>query len=140
MKFRDYFSLKHILFAVVLMALMVLMAIRQSNNTVKVYFENTEVQVFSAKYSLAIPYDIIESAQLVDLPFEGERVTDAFDDDTLRAGVWNNEIWGEYHIVADLDAENCIEVKLNDGQTFVFSRKDNATTEADYQTLTGYLK
>ena len=140
MKFRDYFSLKHILFAVVLMALMVLLAIRQSNNTVKVYFENTEVQVFSAKYSLAIPYDIIESAQLVDLPFEGERVTDAFDDDTLRAGVWNNETWGEYHIVADLDAKNCIEVKLNDGQTFVFSRKDNATTEADYQTLTGYLK
>ena len=140
MKFRDYFSLKHILFAIVLMSLMVLLAIRQSVNTVKVYFENTEVQVFSAKYSLAIPYDIIESAQLVELPFEGERVTNAYDDETLRAGVWNNETWGEYHIVADLDAKNCVDVKLNDGRIFVFSRKDNATTQADYQTLTEYLK
>ena len=140
MKFRDYFSLKHILFAVVLMALMVLLAINQSVNTVKVYFESTEIQVLSAKYSLAIPYDMIVSAQLVDLPFEGERVTSAYDDETLRAGVWNNETWGEYHIVADLDAKNCIEVRLTDGRIFVFSHKDNATTEADYQTLTSYLK
>ena len=140
MKFRDYFSLKHILFAVVLMALMVLLAINQSVNTVKVYFESTEIQVISAKYSLVIPYDIIESAQLVDLPFEGERVTNAYDDETLRAGVWNNAVWGEYHIVADLDAKNCIEVKLNDGRIFVFSHKDNNTTQADYQTLTEYLK
>ena len=140
MKFRDYFSVKHILFAIGLMGLMVVLAIRQSNNTVKVYFEATEVQVFSAKYSLAIPYNIVQSAELVDLPFEGDRVTNAFDDETLRAGVWNNETWGEYHIVADLDATNCIEVRLNDGRIFVFSRKDNATTQADYQTLTEYLK
>ena len=129
MRFRDYFSLKHILFAIVLMGLMVLLAINQSANTVKVYFENTEVQVISAKYSLAIPYDIIQSAELVDLPFEGERVVHAYDDDTLRAGVWNNETWGEYHIVADLDAKNCIAVRLNDGRLFVFSHKDNATTD-----------
>ena len=64
MKFRDYFSLKHILFAVVLMALMVLLAINQSVNTVKVYFESTEVQVLSAKYSLA-------EKKLVDISYCG---------------------------------------------------------------------
>ena len=140
MRFRDYFALKHILFATALMGLMILFAIRQSNNTVKVYFEQDQVVATSAKYSLGMPYDQIASAKLTELPFEGDRVASAYDDDTLRAGVWNNETWGEYYIVCDLDAKNCIEVTLTDGRIFVFSRKDNATTEADYQTLLEHLK
>ena len=140
MRFRDYFSVKHILFATVLMGLMIFFAFRQSNNTVKVYFEQDQVVATSAKYSLGMPYDQIASAELKELPFEGDRVASAYDDETLRAGIWNNDTWGEYYIVADLDAKNCIVVTLDDGRIFVFSRKDNATTEADYQTLMGCLK
>ena len=140
MRFRDYFSVKHILFAIGLMGIMVLFAIRQSNNTVKVYFEADQVVVTSAKYSLGMPYDQIASAQLKELPFEGERVSNAYDDDTLRAGIWNNETWGDYHIVADLDAKNCIEVTLDDGRIFVFSHKNDATTEEDFRQLQQYLQ
>ena len=140
MRFRDYFSVKHILFATALMGLMIFFAVRQSNNTVKVYFEEDQVVATSAKYSLGMPYDQIASAELTAIPFEGDRVASAYDDDTLRAGVWHNETWGEYYIVADLDAKNCIVVTLNDGRIFVFSHRDNATTEADYQTLMGHLK
>lgn len=140
MKFRDYFSIKHILFAIGLFAVMMLFAVNQSNNSVKVYFEDTEVQATSAKYSISIPYDMIVSAELVTLPAEGERVLDAYDDGTLRAGIWQNEVWGEYYIVADLDVKTCIEVTLDDGRIFVFSRKNEDTTAEIFAELQSHLE
>ena len=74
------------------------------------------------------------------LPEPGERLADAYDDDILRAGVWQNETWGEYIIVADLDATNCIKMDLNDGRTLVFSRKNNEATEKDFAELQNFLK
>ena len=140
MRFRDYFSLKHILFAVVLMALMVLFAIRQSNTTVKVNFREESVNVTSNKYSMTILYDDIADAELITLAEPGERLADAYDDDILRAGVWRNDTWGDYIIVADLDADTCILLHLNDGRVLVFNRKDNTATAQDYETLLTYLK
>ena len=139
MKFRDYFSVKHILFAVGLMAVMLFFAMRQSDNVVKVYFEDTNVQVTSSKYSMSIQYADIRSAELTDLAEGGERIADAFDDDILRAGVWRNDTWGEYIICADLDTTNCIVVTINDGRTMVFSRKNDATNAELYQTLQTHL-
>lgn len=139
MKFRDYFSWKNFLFATFLMAIMILFAIRQSNNMVKVSFADTEVYVSSARYSLTIPYDMIASSELTALPEPGERGADAYDDDILRAGVWTNDVWGEYYIVADLDVMNCIVTELEDGRIFVFNRKNDASTAEDYETLQSYL-
>ena len=139
MKFRDYFSVKHILFAVVLMALMLLFAVRQSNNTVKVYFDQQTVDVTSAKYSMSIQYSDIVSAELVALPEAGEKVADGYDDDILRAGVWKNDTLGEYIIVADLDVDTCILIQIQDGRTLIFSRKNLKATTEDYNTLLTYL-
>ena len=140
MKFRDYFSLKHILFAVVLMGLMLLFAFRQSNNTVKVNFGQDAVSVTSAKYSMSIQYADIAEAELTQLPEAGERTADAYDDDILRSGVWTNSTWGEYIIVADLDVHTCIRLTLEDGRVLVFSRKNDAATAEDFATLQTYLK
>jgi hypothetical protein len=139
MKFRDYFSLKHILFAVVLMAIMLFFAIRQSNNTVKVYFEDTNVQVTSSKYSMTIQYADILSAELVPVEAAGEKIADTYDDDILRAGTWRNAVWGEYSICADLDTTNCIVLTIDGGRTLVFSRKNDETTAEIFQTLQTYL-
>lgn len=139
MRFKDYFSLKHILFAVVLMALMIGFAVRQSENMVKVYFEDAEVQVVSSRFSMAIPYDMIDSADLAELAEPGEKISNGYDDDIIRSGLWKNDTWGEYNIVADLDATNCITVRLTDGRIFVFNRKDNAETFRIYETLLTYL-
>ncbi len=139
MKFRDYFSLKHILFAVGLIALMLFFAIRQSNNTVKVYFSEEMVEVTSAKYSMSIRYEDIVSAQLTDLAEDGERIDYCYDDSTLRAGIWHNDTWGDYIIVADLDTSNCILIEIEDGRTLVFSRKNDKTTIEDFETLQSYL-
>lgn len=139
MKFRDYFSVKHILFAIGVVALMLVFATCQSNNTVKVYFEDTNVQVISSKYSLTIQYADIVSAELADLAEAGEEIRDSYDDEILRAGVWRNNTWGEYIICADLDTTNCIVVTINDGRTMVFSRKNDATNAELYQTLQTHL-
>ena len=139
MKFRDYFSVKHILFAIGVVALMLVFATCQSNNTVKVYFEDTNVQVISSKYSLTIQYADIVSAELADLAEAGEEIRDSYDDEILRAGTWRNAVWGEYSICADLDTTNCIVLTIDGGRTLVFSRKNDETTAEIFQTLQTYL-
>ena len=141
MKFRDYFSLKHILFAAALLLIMMLFAIRQSNNMVKVYFEDTQLEIVSSKYTMTVGYDEILSAELVTAPDPGEkRDEDAWDDDLIRTGNWKNEAWGEYCVCADLDPTNCIVLHLDDGSTYVFSRKSNATNQELYEKLQEHLQ
>ena len=143
MKFWQSFSKKSIirqlLFGLFLFAVMIPIAILDSNTQVSVKFYDTSVYIKSDKYTMDIPYDIIEEARLEPLPEPGERIDYSFDNDVLRAGVWNNDTWGEYHIAADLDAGNCIAAYLNDGRIFVFSSKNNEKTEKLYQDLLTHL-
>ncbi|MBR5125651.1 MAG: hypothetical protein IKU68_02845 [Oscillospiraceae bacterium] len=139
MRFKDYFSLKNLFFSVALFAILIPFAIRDSNNQVKVYFDDASVRTTSNKYTLTIPYGDIVSAELTDLAEPGQKVTDGYDDDILRAGLWQNETWGEYHITADLDATNCILITLNDGRVFVFSSVNNETTAEHFETLQSHL-
>ena len=139
MRFKDYFSLKHILFAVVLFAVLLPFAVRDSNKQVKVSFDNTTVYTSSNRYSLSVDYSQIESAQLVPLAEAGQKVEDGYDDDILRAGKWQNGTWGEYYITADLDTTNCVAICLKDGRLFVFSSKDDATTASLYEELLTHL-
>lgn len=139
MKFRDYFSLKHILFAVAIFAILIPFAIRDSNNQVKVSYDDTNVYANSNKYNLTIPYEDIASVELTDLAAPGEKVSDGYDDDILRAGMWKNDTWGEYYVTADLDTTNCVLITLKDGRLFVISTKDNTATEEVYTTIASKL-
>ncbi len=139
MRFKDYFSIKHILFAVFLFAILMPFAIRDSNNQVKVSFDDTSIYTSSNKYSMTIRYDQIDSIELTDLADAGEKVEDGYDDDILRAGKWHNDAWGEYYITADLDTSNCVVMHLKDGRIFVFSSKDNNTTAQYFETLQSHL-
>ena len=141
MKFRDYFSLKHIIFALVLLTIMFLFAIRQSNNMVKVYFEDEHLEVVSSKYSMTVGYDEILSAELITMPHQGEKADDdAWDDDLIRTGNWINDTWGSYCVCADLDTSNCIVLHLDDGSTYVFSRKSDATNRKLFEELQTHLQ
>ena len=139
MKFRDIFSLKHILFAIVLVALMMLFAINHSNNMVKVKFQEDAVRITSSEYSMTLDYADIASASLEDLFEAGQQKENAYDDEMLRAGVWENDAWGTYYICADLDASLCIVARLHDGRVFVFSRKNNAETQKLYDELLTHI-
>lgn len=136
MKFRDFFSLKYILFALLIFAVMIPFIIIQSNNTVKIDLDETEVFIRSSRYRMLIDYDIIESLELQPLAEAGEEISDdSFEDGVVRYGEWKNDAWGTYSVCADLDVDNCIVARLDDGRIFVFNRKNNAETETIYQQL-----
>ena len=140
MKFRDYFSLKHIVFAVLLFALLIPIALWDSNTQVKVSFDDTSVYAKSDRFGMTIGYDLIKTAALESLAAEGVKVNeDAFGDDIIRTGLWKNDTWGEYNICADLDTSVCVVAYLHDGRVFVFSQKDDATTEEVFKTLQSHL-
>lgn len=140
MKFRDYFSLKHIIFAVVLIALMIVFAIRHANTLVRVDLDDTTCTITSAKYTIKVDYAEIESAELVPFVEDGnEKVANTFNDDLLRTGIWKNDTWGEYMMCSYLETEKCILLHLEDGTTVVFSHKSLKATTETYQQLLTYI-
>ena len=143
MKFWQSFSkesvLRQLIFVLVLFAILIPVAIWDSDTQVKVTFDSASLLVSSDKYNMSIQYSDIASAELVELAESGEKVEDAWDNDIIRAGVWKNDTWGEYIIVADLDVDTCIVLRLHDGRTLVFSRKNEKTTENMYETLLSHL-
>lgn len=143
MKLREVFqtkqTIKQLLFVVFLFAIMIPIAIWDSNTQVKVKFSETQVVVRSDRYSMTIPYDMVEDVQLQDLADAGEELEGGSDNDIIRIGPWHNDAWGDYYICADLDAGNCIVVTLDDGRIFVFSRRDDAATAEDYESFREHL-
>ena len=135
MKFRDYFSLKHILFAVFLFAVLIPIAMWDSGTQINVYFQETGMNITSDKYSMNVQYEQIATAELAPLAEAGEKVQDGYDNDIIRCGVWKNDTWGEYYANIDPDTANCIVLTLTDGRTFVFSYKSTSATEETYETL-----
>ena len=135
MVFTKKAALRQFLFVVFLFALLIPFAIWDSNAQVKVTFDEDSAYVKSDKYTMDIQYGDIVSVELTDLADAGEGVMSSFDNDIIRTGVWKNDAWGEYYIVADLDATNCVLVRLSDGRQFVISQKNNEKTEEIYETL-----
>ena len=139
MKFRDYFSLKHILFAVFLFAILIPIAMWDSGTQINVYFQETGMNITSDKYSMNVQFEQITSAELAPLADAGEKVEDGYDNDIIRCGVWENDTWGEYYANIDPDTSNCVVLTLDDGRTFVFSCKDDKKTAELYDKLLTYL-
>lgn len=139
MRFRDLFSKKQFFFAIFIFALLIPLALWDSNTQVKVTFETDAIYIKSDEYNMSIEYGDIVSAELTDLAVPGEQIEDCVDNDIIRTGKWRNETWGEYYICADVDATNCIALRLEDGRLFIFSRKDNEETAGIYETLQTYL-
>lgn len=137
-KFWKLVSIKHLIFGSVIMAVVIMLSFYESANRVKVSFHEAAVDIHSSKYSMNIPYEMVDSIELVDLPDRGEPVKGT-DDMAIRVGSWINNVWGNYYICADLNATNCIVTKLNDGRIFVFSRLNNEETADIYKTLQSYL-
>ena len=138
--FRSHAVIKQLLFVLALFALLIPMAILDSNSQVKVRFDSDVVFVKCDRYNMTIQYSDIAQAELTELPEAGEPIADCRDDNIIRCGVWNNDTWGEYTIVADADATNCVKLTLNDGRILVFNRKNNEATEKDFVELQGFLK
>ena len=131
--------LRQFIFVLVIFAILLPVAIWDSSTQVRSRFSDTSVSFISDEYTMNIPYELIASAELTALPDAGEKVENGFDNDILRAGVWTNSTWGEYHACIDLDAENCIVIHLTDGRTFVVSQANGKKTEDVYNKLLTHL-
>ena len=137
-KFWQLVSKKDFFFILAIFIGVIIMSFFESANKVQVVFGSDAVDIAAPRYSMNIPYEMVDSVELVPMPDAG-KVTQGNDDMTCRTGSWKNEVWGEYFVCADLDASDCIVARLKDGRIFVFSRKDNASTAQDYETLQSYL-
>lgn len=131
-------SVRDLVFVILLFGLTVLFSMCESANLIKVNFGDEVLAIHSSDYSMNIAYTDIASMELVESPVLGTPV-DGKNNDALRSGVWQNDIWGEYHLCFDTDANHCIAVHLDDGRTFVFNRKDDQETKAIYDELLTYL-
>ena len=114
-KFWKLVSKKHLIFGVLLFAAVIALSLHQSAEAVSVTFGDSAVDITASRFSMNIPYDMVEYAQLEEIPDRGD-VIDGSDDMATRTGQWVNDTWGEYFICADLDASNCIAVHLNDDE------------------------
>lgn len=138
-KVKKLVPLKHVIFVLVLMVATVAIAFYDSAEDIKVSVEAESVTIKAKGYSMNIPYEMIESLELADMPEKGDIISGK-DDFVVRTGNWKNDAWGEYHICADLDATKCIVAHLNDGRVFVFSRKSNKETTTIFETLQAYVE
>lgn len=127
--------LRQFVFSLVIIALLIPMAIWDSNTQVKVNFYDEDMLIKSDRYKMSVRYDQIANAELTELAEPGEKVKDGFDNDIVRTGTWTNEAWGEYSINADPDTNTCVKLTLTDGRIFVFSSKDDEKTAELYDTL-----
>lgn len=137
-KVKALVSWKYLISGLVFIVLAVCLSFIDSADDVKVSFDTDSLTVTSKLYNMKISYDEIERAELTQIVDRGENI-DGKDNLTLRTGKWKNDVWGEYHICADLDCTNCIVLHLTDGSTYVFSRLSNKETEALHAELLTHI-
>jgi len=137
-KFWQIVSKKDFIFGLIILALVVVFSFKPSNK-VRFSFGEDSVDIRSTKFSMNIPYDMVDRCTLEEKPEMGEKV-DGYTDDIIQTGVWKNEAWGEYTACIEVYTDNCIVIQLTDGRYFVVSRRDNEETEVVYETFQSYLK
>jgi hypothetical protein len=135
--FWNYISKKDLIFGLIILVLVIVMSFKPSNK-IRFYFEEDSVDIKTTKYSMNIPYDMVESLELVSKPDMGTKI-DGYTDNIIANGLWKNDVWGEYTACVEVYTDNCILVHLTDGRLFVLSRRDNEETQRVYEEFLTYL-
>ena len=133
-KLKYLFKWRDLAFTVLLFGLILGIAFCKGQNLVEVTFGEKAVDIASAKYSMNIPYDMIESVELAEI-CEDDKLVNARADMALRTGQWSSAVWGEYSACVDMQTQVCVLVHLHDGRCFAFSSKSDAFTRQACETL-----
>lgn len=131
-------SKKDLIFGLIILTLVIVISIFRPSKNVKAVFDETSVDIKSTQFSMNIPYDMVESLELTDLPELGENV-DGYNNQVIQTGLWKNDTWGEYQSCLDLACETCVVVHLIDGRIFVISRQDQEATAEFYEEFQTHL-
>ena len=137
-KFKKLVSIRDLVFISIIFVLVFVFSFIEAANKVKVDFGEDALTVKSSRYAMTVGYDEIVSSEYLLLP-EGGELLEGKDDTTVRTGHWKNDTWGEYYICADLAAEHCIVLHLDDGSTYVFSRRSSDMTQELFQELQTHI-
>ena len=137
-KFWQTISKKDFIFGIIILALVVILSFKPSNK-VRFTFGEDSVDIKTTRYTMNIPYHMIDSAELVQKPNMGQKV-DGFTDDIIATGIWANEAWGEYTACIEVATDNCIIIGLTDGRSFVVSRRDNEETQKVFEELQTHIQ
>ena len=136
-KFWYVVSKKDFIFGLVVFALAILISLKPSNK-VRVKFDESSVDIVTTKYSMNIPYNLVDSVSLMDKPELGTQI-DGYNDNIVAYGVWENDTWGEYTACIEGATDNCIAIHLTDGRIFVISRRDNEETQRVFEEFQAYV-
>ena len=137
-KLKYLFKWRDLIFALLMVSIVLVFAFCAGEDLMEVTFGEDAVDIVTAKYSMNIPYDMVESIE-IDTYSKSDEDVDGRDDMVLRSGIWMNEKWGEYYACLDLQTENCIVVHLNDGRIFVFSHQSDKTVAEEFETFQSHL-
>lgn len=137
-RFFNSYAGRYTVFGLCLFLVVIGFSMVESHFRIDVALNDTEIVVNSNRYNMQVQYDLIASAELVEMPDRGERV-DGKDETSIRYGIWTNDTWGEYVVIAIPNATNCIVMHLNDGRTFVFNARSNDYTAELYAQLQSHL-
>lgn len=137
-KFWKLVSKRDLIFVTVIFVAVIIFSFVESANKVTVKFGETAVDINAPKYSMNVPYEMVESIELASIADAGENV-DGRDDMVTRTGTWRNDDWGEYFACIDLQTSQCIVIHLDDGRIFVFSRRSDKETASVFETFQSYL-
>ena len=136
-KFWQVVSKKDLIFGIIVLILALIISFKPSNK-VRFSFGEDAVDIKTTKYSMNIPYDMIDSVALTDKPDMGKKAG-GFTDDIVATGLWQNEAWGEYTACIEVATDNCIVINLTDGRIFVVSRRDNEETQKIFDQFQLYV-
>ena len=138
-KLKSLFRWRDLGFTVLLFGIILAIAFIRGGNLVEVTFGDTAVDIVSSRYSMNIPYDLVESVELAEVGKDDE-VISTREDIALRTGHWRSPIWGEYYACIDMQTDSCVLVKLHDGRHFAFSSKSDEVTRQACETLLEKVK
>ena len=138
-KLKYLFKWRDLAFTLLLFALILTVAFCRAEDMITVNYGEKAVDVMTNRYSLNIPYDMIESVQIGDVA-EDDEIIKGKGDIALLTGHCTNKDWGEYYGIIDRQTSKCVLIHLNDGRLFVFSHQSDEKVLEDAQTLQSYLK
>ena len=137
-KLKYLFKWRDLAFTVLLFALILTVAFCRAEDMIQVNFGEDALDVSTSRYSMNIPYEMIESVE-VGILDKDDKIIEGKGDIALRTGHCTNKDWGEYYGVIDLQTSKCVLIYLNDGRLFVFSHQSDEKVQSDAATLQTYL-
>ena len=137
-KLKYLFKWRDLAFTLLLFALILTVAFCRAEDMIQVNFGEAALDVMTSRYSMNIPYDMIETVEIDNLDKDDE-IIKGKGDIALRTGHCINKNWGEYYGIIDLQTSKCVLIRLNDGRLFVYSHQSDEKVQQDYENLLSRL-